>query len=164
MGATVKHGRKIGIFLKPNVSTDPATWAEREVYITLQGSKTGKPASVKLKINAGKRHPVIQSNTGAVMLTEMGQLEETFNPNQAAADAAAVAEVAAHAAMAAALKAEAEATAAADAAAKAAAEASATASASAAYAGVVAGAAAKAAAAQKAAARAAKLANKGLVG
>ncbi len=83
MPLEVKQGRKIGIFLKDNIPTDKSSFVEREVYVTLQGSRTGKETKVKLKINAGKRHPAIQSNTGAVMLSETGQLVETFNPEQA---------------------------------------------------------------------------------
>ena len=82
MPLEVKQGRKIGIFLKPNVPGDPATFVEREVYVTLQGSRTGKETKVKLKINAGRRHPAIQSNTGTVMLSETGQFVESFNPDQ----------------------------------------------------------------------------------
>jgi hypothetical protein len=82
MPLEVKQGRKVGIFLKNNVPTDKSSFVEREVYVTLQGSRTGKETKVKLKINAGRRHPAIQSNTGAVMLSETGQLVETFNPVQ----------------------------------------------------------------------------------
>lgn len=82
MPLSVKQGRKIGIFLKPNVPTDKNSFVEREVYVTLQGSKTGKETKVKLKIKAGRRHAPIQSNSGAVTLSESGQIVETFNPNQ----------------------------------------------------------------------------------
>ncbi len=82
MALEVKQGRNIGIFLKDNIPTDKASFVEREVFVTIQGSKSGKEAKVKLKINAGRRHPVIQSPTGAVTLNESGQIVETFNPNQ----------------------------------------------------------------------------------
>ena len=82
MPLEVKQGRKVGIFLKNNVPTDKSSFVEREVFVTLQGSRTGKETKVKLKINAGKRHPAIQSNTGAVTLSENGQIVETFNPSQ----------------------------------------------------------------------------------
>ena len=82
MSLAVKQGRKIGIFLKPNVPTDKNSFVEREVYVTLQGSKTGKETKVKLKINAGRRHAPIQSSSGAVTLSESGQIVETFNPEQ----------------------------------------------------------------------------------
>ncbi len=82
MPLEVKQGRKVGIFLKDNIPTDKSSFVEREVYVTLQGSRTGKETKVKLKINAGRRHPAIQSNTGAVMLSQTGQLVETFNPIQ----------------------------------------------------------------------------------
>jgi len=82
MPLAVKQGRKIGIFLKPNVPTDKNSFVEREVYVTLQGSKTGKETKVKLKINAGRRHAPIQSSSGAVTLSESGQIVETFNPEQ----------------------------------------------------------------------------------
>jgi hypothetical protein len=82
MPLEAKQGRKIGIFLKDNIPTDKNSFVEREVYVTLQGSKTGKETKVKLKINAGRRHPAIQSRTGAVTLNENGQIVETFNPNQ----------------------------------------------------------------------------------
>ena len=57
-------------------------WVKREVYVTLQGSKTGKETKVKLKIKAGRRHAPIQSSSGAVTLSESGQIVETFNPEQ----------------------------------------------------------------------------------
>jgi Fe2+ transport system protein B len=82
MPLEVKQGRKVGIFLKDNIPTDKNSFVEREVYVTLQGSRTGKETKVKLKINAGRRHPAIQSNTGAVTLSQSGQIVETFNPSQ----------------------------------------------------------------------------------
>ena len=82
MPLQVKQGRKVGIFLKDNIPTDKSSFVEREVYVTLQGSRTGKETKVKLKINAGRRHPAIQSNTGAVTLSSVGQIVETFNPSQ----------------------------------------------------------------------------------
>jgi hypothetical protein len=82
MPLAVKQGRKIGIFLKDNIPTNKGSFVEREVYVTLQGSKTGKETKVKLKINAGRRHAPIQSNSGAVTLSESGQIVETFNPEQ----------------------------------------------------------------------------------
>jgi len=81
MPLQVKQGRKVGIFLKDNIPTDKSSFVEREVYVTLQGSRTGKETKVKLKINAGRRHPAIQSSTGAVTLSSVGQIVETFNPS-----------------------------------------------------------------------------------
>ena len=82
MPLAVKNGRKIVLFLKDNIPANKQAFTEREVFLTLQGSKTGKETKVKLKINAGRRHPAIQSNTGAVTLSSVGQIVETFNPSQ----------------------------------------------------------------------------------
>ena len=61
MPTAVKNGRKIVLFLKDNIPANKQSFTEREVFLTLQGSKTGKPASVKLKIKAGRRKEPMKS-------------------------------------------------------------------------------------------------------
>ena len=73
MPTAVKNGRKIVLFLKDNIPANKQSFTEREVFLTLQGSKTGKPASVKLKIKAGRRKEPMQSSSGALKVDSNGQ-------------------------------------------------------------------------------------------
>ena len=73
MPTAVKNGRKIVLFLKDNIPANKQSFTEREVFLTLQGSKTGKPASVKLKIKAGCRKEPMQSSSGALKVDSNGQ-------------------------------------------------------------------------------------------
>lgn len=72
MPLSVKNGKKIALFLKDNIPTNKEFFTEREVWVTLQGSKTGKETKVKLKIKAGKRKFPLQSSSGALRLNEFG--------------------------------------------------------------------------------------------
>ncbi len=74
MPLAVKNGRKILLFLKDNIPANKQAFTEREVFITLQGSKTGKETKVKLKVKAGRRKTPMQSSSGALKVDSTGQL------------------------------------------------------------------------------------------
>ena len=73
MPLAVKNGRKIILFLKDNIPANKHSFTEREVYLTLQGSKTGKETKVKLKVKAGRRKEPMQSSSGALKVDSTGQ-------------------------------------------------------------------------------------------
>ena len=73
MPLAVKNGRKIILFLKDNIPVNKQSFTEREVFITLQGSKTGKQTKVKLKVKAGRRKEPMQSSSGALKVDSTGQ-------------------------------------------------------------------------------------------
>ena len=73
MPLAVKNGRKIILFLKDNIPANKQAFTEREVFITLQGSKTGKETKVKLKVKAGRRKEPMQSSSGALKVDSTGQ-------------------------------------------------------------------------------------------
>ena len=73
MPLAVKNGRKIVLFLKDNIPANKQAFTERDVFITLQGSKTGKETKVKLKVKAGRRKEPMQSSSGALKVDSSGQ-------------------------------------------------------------------------------------------